>query len=71
MYRLMLKYKQVIINALILIALILISADFHKDFFLGAASGAVLISLGESIGNLKREKNKDKSGEEKISVINE
>ncbi len=71
MYRLMLKYRQVLINALILIALIFISADFHKDFFLGAASGAVLISLGESIGNLKRKKIEDESGEESILVTNE
>lgn len=43
----MLKYRRVIINALILIALVFISADFHTDFLLGAAAGAVLIKPGE------------------------
>ncbi len=61
MYELMLKYKRVIINAFILIALIFASADFHRDFFLGTAAGAVLISLGESIGNLRSEKNENGS----------
>ncbi|MEO9020673.1 MAG: hypothetical protein ABI237_13640 [Ginsengibacter sp.] len=70
MYRLVLKYKRVIINALILIALILISVDFHKSFFLGVASGAVLINLGESIGNLKRNKDEEESDEEKMLIIN-
>ena len=50
------KYKQVIMNAFILICLIFVSLDFGRDFFLGAASGAVLIRLGESIGNLRKEK---------------
>ena len=50
------KYKQVIMNAFILICLIFVSLDFGRDFFLGAASGAVLIRLGENIVNLRREK---------------
>ena len=58
LYRLMLKYRRVIINALILIAMVFISADFYTDFFLGAAAGAVLIKSGEIIGNLKKEKNR-------------
>lgn len=69
MYSFILKYKQVIINAVIFVFLILISIGFHKDFFLGAASGAVLVTLGESIGNLKRKKNENVLNEEKISVI--
>ena len=60
------KYKQVIMNAFILICLIFVSLDFGRDFFLGAASGAVLIRLGESIGNLRREKNLHRLTEEKI-----
>jgi hypothetical protein len=61
MYKLMLKYKRVIINAIILVASIFVSTDFHKDFLLGAAAAAVLISLGESIGNLRIEKNENGS----------
>ena len=64
------KYKAVIINAFIFILLILVSTDFHKDFFLGAASGAALITLGESIGNLKKGKNGNEFSKENISVIN-
>ena len=72
MYRFIQKYKTVILNAIILISLILVSVDFYRDFFLGAASGAVLIKLGESIGNLKREKSEEKLSEKRnISAINE
>lgn len=70
MYPFILKYRHVIINAAIFIFLLLASFDFHKDFFLGAASGAVLIALGESIGDLKRKRNEKELSEEKMSVIN-
>lgn len=66
MYKFFLKYKQVIINIVILVSLILITIDFGRDFFLGAASGAVLINLGESIGYLKRTNKPDKLNDEKI-----
>ena len=71
MYRFITKYKAVIMNAIIFIALILGSIDFYKDFFLSAAAGAMLIKLGESIGDLKREKNENGLSEEKVPVINE
>ncbi len=71
MYRFILKYRQVIFNAAIFIFLLLASMDFHKDFFHGAALGAVLMALGESIGNLKRKRNKNELNEINISVINE
>ena len=70
MYSFMQKYKWVIINAAILTSLILASMDYHKDFFLGAASGVVLVNFGESIGNLRKKK-ENALTEENISVINE
>ncbi len=70
MYPFILKYKQVIINALLFIFIILAIFNFHKDFFLGAASCIALITLGESIGNLKREKYMNNVNEEEIKVIN-
>jgi hypothetical protein len=59
MNRFFFKYKEVIVDTFILICLILISIDFDRDFFLGAASGAILIKLGESVGNVRRQKNHD------------
>ncbi|MEO6837359.1 MAG: hypothetical protein ABI185_03160 [Ginsengibacter sp.] len=70
MYYFIQKYKAVIINGFIFISLIFVSNDFHKDFFLGAACGAALITLGESIGNLNRKRKDDELNEEKISLIN-
>lgn len=70
MYYFIRKYKEVILNAIILVALILICFDFHKDFFLGAAFGAILIMLGESFGNLKTGRNRNQLSREDISVIN-
>lgn len=71
MYRLITKYKAVIMNAIIFISLILIYIGFYKDFFLGAAVCVALIKLGESIGDLKREKMENGFSEEKISITNE
>lgn len=67
------KYKQLIINALILITLFtaFIAPNGNlKDGMLGFAFGATLITFGESIGNLKKEKIEKKLNEEKISEIN-
>ena len=69
------KYKQVIINAIILIALLIafIAPNSNlKDGMLGFAFGGTLIMLGESINNLKREKSEDNLSEKRnISSINE
>ena len=70
MYRFITKYKAVIMNIVIFISLILIYIGFYKDIFLGAATGIILIKLGESIGDLKREKNENALREE-VQVINE
>ncbi|MDQ2718510.1 MAG: hypothetical protein M3Z26_01930 [Bacteroidota bacterium] len=62
------KYKVIIRQIIVLIALVIAFIDHNnllKDFFLGAASVAVLINLDESIGNLKKEKNEDELSEEK------
>ena len=71
MYPFILKYRQVITTAAIFIFLLFASFDFHKDFFLGAATGAVLVALVENIGDLKGKKNEKKLGKEKMSVIND
>jgi len=46
----------VVANAFIMLCLVFASIDFGRDFFLGAASGAVLVMLGESIAYLKKTK---------------
>ncbi len=66
MYTFFKKYKQVAINAFILVCLVLAGFDFGKDFFLGAASGAVLVMLGESIVHLKNAKQQERERNEKI-----
>lgn len=53
MYLFILKYRQIITNVVILTFLLFATFGFHKDFFLGASCGAVLIALGASIGDLK------------------
>jgi len=63
---LFLKYKQVIFNGFILICLVLAAGNFGKDFFLGAASAAMLVRFGESIADLRRQKNISEQTEEKI-----
>ena len=71
MYPFILKYRQVVINAVIFIFLIFASFGFHEDFFLGAAAGAALIALGASIGDLKSKRNEKELSEEKMSIIND
>ncbi len=62
MMKLFFNYKPVIINAIILFslltAMILKNGD-AKDFFVGIATGAALITFGQSIVKVKsKEKNK-------------
>lgn len=66
MYAFLIKYKQVVINSLLLLFLILASIGFARDFFLGAASGAVLVMLGESIAYLKKSKQQKRETDEMI-----
>lgn len=71
MYRFILKYRQVIINGVILTCLLLASMNFHSDFFVGVATGAGLIAFGESVGDLRIKRNANEVNEEKVPVINE
>lgn len=66
MYAFLIKYKQVVINSLLLLFLILAGIGFARDFFLGAASGAVFVMLGESIGHLKKSKQQERESDEMI-----
>ncbi len=62
MTKLFLNYRPVIINAIVLFslltAMILKNGD-ARDFFVGIATGAALITFGQSIAKVKsKEKNK-------------
>jgi hypothetical protein len=69
MYRFILKYRKVIINAAICTFLVLASIDIYRDFFLGAALGAELLVLGESVGDLKRKEKDNQVKEEEVSMV--
>jgi len=56
----------VVTNAFIMLCLVFASIDFGRDFFLGAASGAVMVMLGESIAYLKKTKQQERESDEKI-----
>ncbi|MEO8853631.1 MAG: hypothetical protein ABI359_07625 [Ginsengibacter sp.] len=66
MYSFSIKYKQVVINAFILVCLVFTTIGFGRSFFLGAASAAVLMMLGESIANIKMIKQHETESGEKI-----
>jgi hypothetical protein len=54
MYSFILKYRQIILNAAVFIFLLFASSGFYREFFMGAACGAVAIALGESITDVKK-----------------
>jgi len=60
MNRNFLKYRDVIINGLILFSLatvIILHDSALKDFFLGLGTGAALINFGRAIGDSKSKNN--------------
>lgn len=58
MSKIFFKYGSVIVSGVILISLLIASfvSGSIKDFFLGAATGAALISFGQTIGEMKSKK---------------
>lgn len=58
MYRLFYKYRPVIVSGLILISLVVatFASNSIKDFFVGVATGAALLSFGQSLGEVQSKK---------------
>ncbi|MEO8413945.1 MAG: hypothetical protein ABI472_09810 [Ginsengibacter sp.] len=61
MYKLFYKYKPVIIKGLIFISLIIanFASGALSNFFLGAVTGAAMISFGQSLAEIKLKKQID------------
>lgn len=61
MYSFILKYRQIILNAAVFIFLLFASSGFYTDFFIGAACGVMAAVLGESLNDVKKKKEVEKS----------